>query len=112
MKTITVQTIRDPASGWLWLEASCDGLKASLLVSHTPPQSNMVPLERAWLAAETWIELHGSDRDKACTWAEGYIVDAEGHGHYAFTRMDGHVLKFGSAGNWAKPLENTPGPAH
>ena len=92
MKTLLVSTYRDPETGRLMLSATCDSLK---LTAPAPIDGTLSTLERAWYCAELWLELHGTDRDRSSTWAEGWMVDAEGRGHYTFTRTDGRVFPFG-----------------
>lgn len=95
MKTLLVSTYRDRETGRQMLEARCDGEQ---LTVFEPAPSTLSPLDRAWYAAELWLSHFGTDRDRSLSWTEGWIVDAEGHGHYAFTRTDGRVFSFGSKG--------------
>ena len=92
MKTILVQTYRNHETGRQMLESRCDG---EAFTVACPVPTELSPLDRAWYAAELWLETFGTDRDRSCTWAEGWIVDAEGRGHYTFTRTDGRVFSFG-----------------
>lgn len=92
MKTILVSTYHDHETGRQMLEATCDSLK---LTVPAPIGGTLSTLERAWYCAELWLEVHGTDRDRACTWAEGWTLDAQGIGHYTFTRTDGRQFTFG-----------------
>ena len=98
MKTLQVRTYRESLTGREMLEATCDGLKLSVSRPMGLDQLQLTPVERAWYAAECWLELHGAPGDKFHAWAEGFMLNVElGVGVYTFTRLDGRKFRFGSA---------------